>query len=232
MRFKSLMMVLTLPGFLVAQSAVYVPYRNSSMWSAETLYVGASFLYTGATSSSGKWWSKKFGSVEPITITLKGNEADWRGDLYAIVQSATGVEETVFLFNNHDPKGTSFDLRSKVSFPIPSGAEITFMYKVTASGSWWPVNAVDKLPKYSGPNRGSDRYHSVASSDSMPNANWRFGNRWSVVGRNPDGDLEFGFEDCTQPSLSDMDFDDVVFTVSNLEIGIFKRKLLAKDLVR
>lgn len=91
--------------------------------------------------------------------------------------------------------------------------------------------ATDVMPKYSGPNRGRDLHRSQATSDNMPNPNWRFGNRWSVVGRTPDGDLEFGFEDCTQ-DFSDMDFDDVVFTVTNLEIGVFTRKIVTRDLVR
>jgi hypothetical protein len=233
MHFKTCLTALALPWGVLAQTAIYKPYRNSDMWSADTLYVGASFLYTGASSAGGGKWSKKFGTLEPITVTLKGNEAAWEGELYAIVQSATGKEETVYLFNNHDAPGTSVDLRTKVSFGIPSGADITFMYKVIADCGpcWTGAVAEDRLPKYSGPNRGSDKYRSPATSDNMPNPNWRFGNRWSVVGRNPDGDLEFGFEDNTQTS-SDMDFDDVVFTVTNLEIGIFNRTLLSKDLVR
>ncbi|MDB5104393.1 MAG: hypothetical protein JWP91_2082 [Fibrobacteres bacterium] len=234
MRFPTALMLFSLPSGLLAQSAIYVPYRNSAMWSSDTLYVGASFLYTGAASGGGGKWKGGFGTLEPITVTLKGNEAGWTGELWAVVQSATGKEEEVFLFTNHDAPGTSVDLRTKVSFPIPTGAEITFMYKVVAGCAFfgcWSITPEDQLPKYSGPNRGYDRHRSAATSDIMPNPNWRFGNRWSVVGRDKDGNLEFGFEDCTQ-AFSDMDFDDVVFTVTNLEIGIFNRKLLSKDLVR
>jgi hypothetical protein len=234
MRFTSALALLAMPAMLFSQTAVYKPYRNTKMWSADTLYVGASFLYTGATSGGGGKWTGGWGTLEPINVTLKGNEAGWTGELWAIVQSATGKEETVYLFTNQDPPGTKVDLRKKVSFAIPTGAEITFSYKVISTCGFmgcWGITPTDMLPKYSGPNRGSDKHRSQASSDVMPNPNWRFGNRWSVVGRNPAGDLEFGYEDCTQPQ-SDMDFDDVVFTVSNLEIGIFNRKLLTKDLVR
>jgi hypothetical protein len=234
MRYIAAFVLLMLPASLSAQSAIYKPYRNTAMWSADTLYVGASFLYTGAASGGGGKWKKGFGVLAPIDVTLKGNEAGWTGELWATVQSATGKEETVYLFKNQDPPGTSVDLRTLVSFAIPTGAEITFSYKVVSTCPYagcWPISADDRLPKYSGPNRGSDKHRSQATSDNMPNPNWRFGNRWSVVGRNPAGDLEFGFEDCTQ-DFSDMDFDDVVFTVSNLEIGVFNRKLLTKDLVR
>jgi hypothetical protein len=234
---SAMALLLALPCGLVSQSAIYIPYKNVSMWSADTLYVGASFLYQGdgaAGSYYGKWWASKFGSAEPITVTLKGNEAGWIGELWAIVQSGTGKEETIYLFKNQDPPGTSVDLRTKVTFTISAGAEITFMYKVISTCPFygcWVVTPNDMEPKYSGPNRGSDRFRSPVSSESMPNPNWRFGNRWSVVGRTDDGDLEFGFEDCTQ-SISDMDFDDVIFTVTNMEIGIFNRKLLTRDLVR
>ncbi|MDB5104394.1 MAG: hypothetical protein JWP91_2083 [Fibrobacteres bacterium] len=227
MRYIASLLLLALPMGLFAQSAIYVPYKNKSLWTADTLYVGASFLYTGAASGGGGKWKFGFGIIQPIMVTLKGSEAGWTGELWAIVQSATGAKETVFLFTNHDAPGTSADLRSKVSFPIPAGAEITFMYKVVFGTDYPP----SLFPKYSGPNRGFDPYFSQASSDGMPNPNWRFGHRWSVVGRNPAGDLEFGFEDATDDG-SDMDFDDVVFTVSNLEIGIFNRKLLARDMVR
>jgi hypothetical protein len=234
MRYIAAILVLCLPALLSAQTAIYKPYRNTAMWSAETLYVGASFLYTGAVSGGGGKWKKGFGTLEPINVILKGNEAGWTGELWATVQSAMGKEETVFLFKNTDAPGTSVNLRSMVSFSIPTGAEITFSYKVISTCGFpgcWGITPTDMLPKYSGPNRGYDRYRSQATSDNMANPNWRFGNRWSVVGRNPAGDLEFGFEDCTQ-AKSDMDFDDVIFTVSNLEIGIFNRKLLTKDLVR
>jgi hypothetical protein len=235
MLFKTCFTALALPCCLLAQTAIFKPYQNSSMSAADTLYLGASFLYTGAT-TGGKgngFGTKKFGPAEPIQVTLKSSEAGWTGELWAIVQSATGKEETVFLFTNKDAPGTSVDLRKKVSFAIPSGAEITFMYTVIqnpcASCSQIPAECL--LPKYSGPNRGSDKYHSIASSEKMYKPNFRFGGRWSVVTRNSADDLEFGFEDNTQAS-SDMDFDDVIFTVSNLQMGVFNRKLLTKNLVR
>lgn len=231
-------LLLALPCGTFSQSAIYRPYKNAEMWSADTLYVGASFLYKGDGRGMGfgddGGSSLKFGSHQPIQVTLKGNEALWTGELWAIVQSALGTEETVFLFTNQDPPGTSIDLRMKVTFPIPAGAEITFMYKVISTCGFEGcrgITAEDMKPKYSGPNRGSDRFRSPASSELMTNPNWRFGNRWSVVGRDDVGDLEIGFEDSTQGG-SDMDFDDVIFTVTNLELGIFNRKLLTRDLVR
>ena len=221
----------------LAQTAIYIPYRNKNFWTSDTLYVGASFIYQGgAGKTSGKgWW--KFGAAQPINVTLKGNEAGWQGALYAIVQDSRGVEHRAYLFKNWDPPGTSVDLRTLFPFVIPAGAEITFEYDVIEAVGFapcwgcWPVAAADVLPKYSGPNRGRDLHQSKASSDIMPNPNWRFGNRWSVVGRTPDDDLEFGFEDCAQ-DFSDMDFDDVVFTVTNLEVGVFTRRLVTRDLVR
>ena len=233
MHYIAALWMLAMPVGLFAQSAKYVPYANTNMLSVDTLYVGASFLYTGASSGGGGKWTSKFGTLEPILVTLKGNEASWDGELWALVQSATGKEERVFLFNNHDLAGTTLDLRCKVSFAIPTGAEITFEYKVVAGcgGCWYEPTASDRAPKYSGPNRGNDRFRSAATSDTQRNPNRRFGNRWSVVGRTKAGDLEFGFEDCTE-AYTDMDFNDVVFTVTNLEIGVFDRKLLTKDLVR
>lgn len=232
MGFKKIIFGLAFPALLVAQTEIYVPYKNQDLWTADTLYVGASFIYKGGSSSSGSTWSWKFGSSEPINVTLKGNEAGWRGELYANIQDGIGAYHRVYLFNNHDVPGTSVDLRTLVNFAIPAGAEITFEYDVVSENfSTWKLTPTDMAPKYSGPNRGYDRFRSTAHSETMPNPNFRFGNRWSVVGRDDDGDLEFGFEDCTQ-EFSDMDFDDVVFSVSNLEVGVFNRRLVTRDLVR
>jgi hypothetical protein len=238
MGFKGIIFGLAFPALLFAQTEIYVPYKNVGMWTADTLYVGASFIYKGDVASSGtSWWktkwSWKFGSIEPINVTLKGNEAGWEGHLWANIQDGIGKFHRVHLFRNWDPPGTTVDLRKLVGFAIPAGAEITFEYEVGPGACWGcpPILDDDRAPKYSGPNRGNDRFRSSITSDNMPNPNFRFGNRWSVVGRDDDGDLEFGFEDCTQ-GWSDMDFDDVVFSVSNLEVGVFNRRLLTRDLVR
>lgn len=236
MGFKTFICGLAFPALLAAQTEIYVPYKNKDLWTADTLYVGASFIYKGGIVSGGSGWKSKwgwkFGSSEPINVTLKGNEAGWRGELYANIQDEFGKYNRVYLFSNHDVPGTSVDLRTLVAFTIPAGGEITFEYDVVSENfSTWKVTPTDMAPKYSGPNRGNDRFRSSAHSEDMPNPNFRFGNRWSVVGRDDDGDLEFGFEDCTQ-EYSDMDFDDVVFSVSNLEVGVFNRRLVTRDLVR
>jgi hypothetical protein len=238
MGIKTCILGLAIAAFASAQTEVYVPYKNKEFWTADTLYVGASFIYKGGSGDGGgsSWWTKwkfKFGSDQPINVTLKGNEAGWEGKLYANIQDGTGKYHRVSLFRNWDVPGTTVDLRKTVGFSIPAGAEITFEYEVTGNICWGcpPVTPNDQSPKYSGPNRGRDRFRSSATSNDLPNPNFRFGNRWSVVGRGDDGELEFGFEDCTQ-GWSDMDFDDVVFRVSNLEVGVFTRRLVTRDLVR
>ena len=236
MRLKSIILGLAFPALVSAQTEIYKPYKNLGFWTSDTLYVGASFIYKGGAGGGGGKWGFKFGASQPIKVTLRGNEAGWSGQLWAIVQDGSGKDHRKYLFRNFDPPGTSVDLRDIMPFVIPAGAEIYFEYVVTEPVGvpcWgcWLVTNQDVMSKFSGPNRGFDRHRSGASSDLMPNPNWRFANRWSVVGRTPDDDLEFGFEDCTS-DFSDMDFDDVVFTVSNLEIGIFNRRLVTRDLVR
>jgi hypothetical protein len=223
-----LALVLGISGGLFAQTAIYKPYKNSDMWSADTLFVGASFIYLGDASPDKSKWPGIFGSGIPITVALKGSDATWIGQLWANIEDpASGNVQRVYLFNNHDARGTCVDLRAKVSFVIQTNAQITFEYDVIRGSS----NPQDYLPKYSGPNRHSDRHFSEADSDNMKNPNWRYGHRWSVVGRVDTGELEFGFEDNTGVG-SDMDFDDVVFTVTNLEMGVFTRKVMKKDFVR
>jgi hypothetical protein len=232
MRLVWVILLLVSATQLRAQTAIYVPYQNVSLWSADTLYVGASFYYMGNSGKGfGKW--KGWSTLDPINVTLVGNAAGWKGELWANVEDlSTGGVDRVYLFNNFDPIGTMVDLRTLVPFTIQTNAQITFEYLVVVGcGPCWPISPDDFLPKYSGPNRGSDRFVSKASSDDHPNPNWRYGNRWSVVGRLSTGVLEFGFEDCTE-TISDMDFDDVMFQVTNLEMGVFTRRLLAKDLVR
>ena len=234
MGLKAAICALAIPALITAQTEVYKPYKNLSLWTADTLYVGASFIYKGGVGGGGGGkWGFKFGALQPIDVTLIGNEAGWQGHLFSNIQDDKGKFHRVSLFSNWDPPGTSLDLRKLVAFTIPAGAEITFEYVVGPGMCWGcpPIFANDAMPKFSGPNRGYDMFRSQATSDDLPNPNFRFGNRWSVVGRNPAGDLEFGFEDCTQ-DWSDMDFDDVVFSVSNLEIGVFNRRMVKRDLVR
>jgi hypothetical protein len=209
---------LAIPLGIHAQTEIYKPYRNTAMWSADTLYMGASFLYTPT-------WKG-----DPVVISLKGNEAQWRGELYMI--NPNSAMPPIYLFNNHDAPGTNVDVTGYLSKVLPT--QLTFMYKVVDDGgSDWKLVPDDLLPKYTGPNKATDKYYSSATSDNMANPNWRFGHRWSVVGKVPggSGDLEFGFEDCTS-NISDMDFDDVIFRVSGLQIGVFTRFVVNKDFVR
>jgi hypothetical protein len=219
MRHYLVMLALAIPFGIRAQTEIYKPYQNTDMWSADTLYMGASFIYTPS------------GTSKPVVVTLKGNEAGWTGELYLINPNA--AKPPIYLFTNHNAPGTSVDVTGYLSKTLPT--QLTFMYKVVDDGGpgGWTLYPEDMLPKYTGPNRSKDQYFSQASSDAMPNPNWRFGHRWSVVGKVPggSGDLEFGFEDCTT-AISDMDFDDVVFGVTGLQIGVFTRFLVTKDFVR
>ena len=55
---------LALAAPLKAQTEIYKPYQNLWIWTADTLYVGASFIKTAAG---------------PIKVSLRGNAAGWMG---------------------------------------------------------------------------------------------------------------------------------------------------------
>lgn len=215
---RSLLALLALSSLAPAQTEIYKPYKNIAMWSADTLYVGASFIRLGGA---------------PIMVSLKGNEAGFTGRLYVINPFPVGRPrpDTLALFTNHDPVGTTVNITALTNVPIPG--EVVFMYIVENNNFWGPFDPViDKLPKFSGPNLGGSKYRSEATSENHPNPNLQFGRCWSVVGKIPagGGDLEFGFEDMANLQ-SDMDFDDVIFRVSGLSLGIYNRDLDRRSLV-
>jgi hypothetical protein len=161
------------------------PWANPALWSADTLWVGASFART---------------SLHPVTVSLKGNGAGWTGDLF-FIDPKTGVEDR--LFENHDPVGTTVVLSDR--HDIPLGDTLYFVYRVTQPVSGVYPSAASILPKYTGPNiPGQSRYVSTPT-------NPKYGHRWSVAGRVNDSIVEFGFEDNVEPSGSDYDYDDIVF---------------------
>lgn len=201
-----------------AQTEIYKPYKNNGLWSADTLYVGASFMRLNGG---------------PIRVSLKGNDAGFTGRLYAINPTPVGGgrADTVALFSNHDPAGTTVNLQALTNIPVPG--DVVFMYVVERNNGYGPFDPrVDLLRKFSGPNLGGGKYTSQATSEAHPNVNWRYGRRWSVVGKvpGPGRVLEFGFEDMAN-SNTDMDFDDVVFQVTGLSLGIYTRDLDRRSLV-
>lgn len=211
---------LSAPSPARAQTEIYKPYQNLWIWTAPTLYLGASFLKI---------------NPGPVLVSLRGNAAGWVGRLYVINPTPIGPAplnlplppDTIPLFTNIEPIGTTVDITTLTRIPI--GTELVFYYQVINDWRFFG-DANDLLPKYSGPNLFGQRYYSPASSNHNINPNLQFGNRWTVVGRSPTGALEFGFEDMTW-SNSDMDFDDVVFQVTGLDMGVYTRDLDRKSLV-
>ena len=183
------------------QSEIYKPYKKSTPWTADTLYIGAGLVYPGAG---------------PIQVTLAASESVTRGKLYLINPAKN---DTVFLFDSKAPLGTTIDAAK--STLVPKDGEVVFMYI--------PEN--HNQPMFTGPNLAGSRYRTGPASDSMANPNWRYGHRWSVIGRNSAGDLEVGFEDWIDAG-SDMDFDDVIFRIKGLDIAVRNRTVSSKDLVR
>jgi hypothetical protein len=168
------------------------PYKNPGLWTVngvtvDTLYMGASFTRT---------------SFKPVTVSLKGNEAGWSGDLL-FIDPKTGAEDR--LFSNHDPVGTSVTLSDRHEIGI--GDTVYFVYRVTTPANNNYPSANSRLPKYTGPNiPGVSKYVTVPAS-----AKW--GHRWSVAGRLNDSTVIFGFEDNVEAN-SDFDYDDIVFLTS------------------
>jgi hypothetical protein len=167
-------------------------------------------------------------------VTLKKNFAGVRGELWYI-DPTTGAE--VYLFSNQDPLGTFRNLPA-----FPAGSMFTFFYITTA-----PLYFHDK--KYSGPSiPGISTYVNTYNSDANLDPNKRWGYRYCAVGHERTavggsltGNLEFGYEDesdhgpiPSQPwrSWSDMDFNDIIFSATGLQMGIQSRTLASKGLVR
>lgn len=169
------------------------PYKNNDLWTVridqvnklvDTLFVGASFTRT---------------SFKPVTVTLKGNEAGWSGDLL-FIDPKTGIEDR--LFSNHDAPGTTVNLSARHDIAI--GDTVYFVYRVTSPANNNYPSANSRLPKYTGPNiPGVSKYVSAPSGG-------KYGHRWSVAGRMNDSLVIFGFEDNVETS-SDFDYDDIVF---------------------
>ncbi|GEM_PF-4892275 len=200
-RYRVGLAILGILAMGFSQTEIYKPYKKTTGWTADTLYIGAELLYSG---------------VGAIQVTLKASESVTRGKLYFINPASN---DTVFLFDNKAPLGTTVDAGKSTA--VPKDGPVVFMYI--------PENHY--LPMFTGPNLVGSRFRCQASSDSMTNPNWRYGHRWSVVGRTPAGDLEVGFEDWIDPG-SDMDFDDVIFQIKGVNIAIRDRSLRTKDLVR
>jgi hypothetical protein len=161
--------VLGLLALGMGQAEIYKPYKSGTPWAADTLYVGASLVYSGAG---------------PILVTLEASESVTPGKLYLINPAKN---DTVFLFHSKAAPGTTVDVGKSTAVPVDS--PVVFMY--VPQNHWQPL--------FTGPNLNGKRYRSAPSSDSMPDPNMRFGHRWSVIGRTAAGDLQAGFEDWIVP---------------------------------
>jgi len=172
------------------QTDLYNPSRFANMWSADTLYVGASFRYTG---------------TGPLTVSLQGSETATPGRIY-VVSPIDG--SLVFVMTNLDAVGTTVNLSALAGFK--AGDAVVFFYEPQGSPG-----------RYTGPSRPGSPFYNTASSDSNPDPNLRFGHRFSVAGRLPNGDIEFGIEDF-QGALSDMDFNDIQFILHNAQLLLYQ----------
>lgn len=150
----------------------------------------------------------------PVRVALKSAKTETPGTLY-FINSADNT--TIPLFSNTDAPGTVVDLSSLKSVPI--GSELVFMYI--------PNNAP---PRYTGPNRKADKYFTSISSDDNVNPKLRFGHRWSVAGRISASRIEVGFEDWDTPH-SDMDFNDIIYTVENVKLLVFEKSAKTRSYI-
>jgi hypothetical protein len=162
--------ILGLMALSAGQSEIYEPYRNKTAWVADTLYVGAGLVHSGA---------------DPILVTFEASESITKGKLYMINPA---LKDTVFLFDNRATPGTTVDAGKSTSVPV--GSPVVFMYI--------PEN--HRQPLFTGPNLAGKPYRSAPSSDSATHPNLRFGHRWSVIGRTKAGDLQAGYEDWIDPA--------------------------------
>jgi hypothetical protein len=171
------------------QTDIYHPYRFANRWTADTLFVGASFRYAGGS---------------PLTVTLQWSESNTPGRLY-VISPADG--SPVLVMTSQDPVGTSVNLSALAGFQ--AGNEVVFFYQPEGSPG-----------RYTGPSRPGSPYYNAISSETNPDPNLRFGHRFSVAGRLPNGDIEFGIEDY-QGIASDMDFNDVHFILRNAQLLLY-----------
>lgn len=147
------------------QTDIYKPYRFADRWTADTLYVGASFRYNG---------------VAQLQVSMAWSETSLEGNLY-VVSPATGA--TVFVMSNRAPIGTTVNLSALA--PFKAGDEIQFVYL--------PIHST--TPRYTGPSLPGRPYYNTISSETNPNPDLRFGHRFAVAGKTPSGKIEFGIED-------------------------------------
>ncbi|MBN1983203.1 MAG: hypothetical protein JW795_16835 [Chitinivibrionales bacterium] len=161
---------------------------------AESLYIGASFIY--------------YDKEKPIEVWKSFNEAQAEGTLYFMVP---GVDTAYKVFTN---KQVTTKVNLTDIFSIPVGTELFFLYKVTA-GQIIDGIEIDSRPSYTGQNRpGVDKFVTEKTGNTgFPNP---YGRRWSVAGRIkrnavPTDTVEFAFED-----FKDFDFNDIIFRVRGL----------------
>lgn len=190
MRRSGITLSLVLLGAACArgQTDIYYPYRFAEKWTADTLYLGASFRYTGQP---------------PLLISLAWSETSTNGDLY-VVSPRTG--DTLFVMSNRAAEGTTVDLTARAGFR--SGDEVVFVYL---------PKYISSVPRFTGPSRRGSRFFNYVNSDANPNPSLRFGRRFSVAGKTPDGRIEFGIED-SDGVFSDMDFNDIHFFLTHAEL--------------
>ncbi len=181
--------LLIAPVRVSGQPKIFSPTRFADRWTADTLYVGATFRYTG---------------TPPLEITLAWSETSVNGKLY-VISPRTGAR--VFVMTNREPAGTTIDLGALAGFR--PGEEVVFEYA---------PDAVDQPPRYTGSGRPGSRFSNRLTSNFNPNPALRFGNSFSVAGKMPDGRLEFGMEDSNGGAFSDMDFNDIHFYLKNAEL--------------
>lgn len=181
--------LLIAPARVSGQAKIFSPTRFADRWTADTLYVGATFRYTG---------------TPPLEITLAWSETSVNGKLY-VISPRTGAR--VFVMTNREPDGTKIDLGALAGFR--PGDEVVFEYA---------PDGFSTVPRFTGSGRPGSRFSNRISSSSNPNPALRFGNSFSVAGKMPDGRLEFGVEDSDGSGFSDMDFNDIHFYLSHAEL--------------
>lgn len=165
-----------------AQETPYVPVSTGS-WRSQDLALGRSF--TRRTDDSIWIWLGQY------------SQALWTNELE--VFGSDGMP--VALFNNFASPESLINLSEKADIRI--GDTLWFRCTVTEGGG-----GVNRLPKYSGPNRPGGKYFSGAAQPSTVPREYA-GRRWSVAGRIDRDFVEFGFEDVADTN-SNFSFDDLV----------------------
>ena len=207
-----------LGGAVCAQ--VVNKFAGSSPFTSDTLYVGGDISQSDPT--------------QDVIVTLQDHSGAAQGKLY-FMDPLTG--NPIYCFQNDSvtspPSPVTKDITAAVH-SVPAGTPLYFKFVVI----WgWPSDA-----KYSGANiPGVSKYVSSASSDGLADVTKHYDRRWCVMGRHKtagvtDGLVEFGFEDNSAVSggwgPTDMDFNDAIFNVSGLQVGVSTRTLANKGTVR